>query len=640
MALHRLGLPTALAAIVIFFPGFAAILLLPRRIARDLAFADRVALAPCAGILLVTLGWWLADPLGIRVTYETLEIAFGAIGLLIIGGLVRHIRLTRKDETGPGRGSRDTVSHISANQGHPAAPPHPPCSAGIDCAWLIVVFVAALVLRLAVVRDLALPAWVDGVHHTYIANLLIAHGGIPTDYGPLLGFGPFAYHFGFHAIVATVAIVGSVESADSVIATGQLLSACAALTAYFTVRLYRGSPRQAIAAATLASLVSFMPAYFVSWSRFTQLSGLIAVPAWLFIARMSGRGPYAAIAAGVASAALLFVHPRVAVMAAAWGLADVAMHQASWHKQWKWLPLAGIAAVLVAAPWLVRVLGELVPRLGVAVEGVDVANEITLAAVSAGNDPYLYALAAAGLVGGLLFTSRAAWVALVWMVLVAIAANPGRVGLPGTYLMSNGAVLISLWLPASCLAGAGVCAVGTRVVNALPRLQLTRVLPLVAPMLIIAALAMSGSVQSSLNPTTVLATAADRRALERMRLLIPNEAPVAVNVRVWQLGTYMGTDAGYWIGVVAPGRSIVPPLLYGLGPVDRARGISERLAAWESAMIDADAIVTWMREQGIVWLFIGERGGPIDATQLTPARGFELVLEESTARLWKLRLNG
>src|SRR5207245_7770892 len=103
---------------------------------------------------------------------------------------------------------------------------------------------------------------------------------------------------------------------DAVVAAGQVLSAAAAPAAFLLTRLYGASVLGALAAAATAGLVSMMPAYYVSWSRFTQLAGLVAAPAWLLLARRAGTGPGPAIAAGLASAAMLFVHPRVAAMLA------------------------------------------------------------------------------------------------------------------------------------------------------------------------------------------------------------------------------------------------------------------------------------------------------------------------------------
>src|SRR5262249_9739750 len=155
--------------------------------------------------------------------------------------------------------------------------------------------------------------------------------------------------------------------------------------AYLLARLYRVGPAGALVAAAIAGLVSVMPAYYVSWSRYTELAGLVAAPACLHLVRRLGAGRVEAALAGLATAALLLVRPRVLVLALALALADLLLDRAAWAD----LPgrglaalgrlaggalVAGAIAALVALPWALRLVGSLIPRLGVAAPGVEAAN--------------------------------------------------------------------------------------------------------------------------------------------------------------------------------------------------------------------------------------------------------------------------
>lgn len=600
VALGRLGGPMLAAAALLLVPGLLGAVTLKRRGALADA-ADVLAAAPGVGVLAVALGWWAADLVGLPVGPPLLAATLGA------GGLAGAL-LVFRTRSAPRMGA----------------------------AWLLLLALLCLLTRLAVVRDLALPAWVDGVHHTYITRLLLDHGGVPTDYRPLLDFGPFAYHFGFHALAASAAELSGAPPPDAVLAAGQLLSACAVPAAFLLARLYGASALGALAAGAVAGLVSMMPAYYVSWSRFTELAGLIAAPSWLLLARRAGSGPGAAAVAGLGAVGLLLVHPRVAALAGLLVLVDRLVQPGVWPGRSRWLPLAPLVAVLAAAPWLARLFGSLVPRLGVPTPGIETANALDLSAISTYQDPWLYGLAAAALVGGLTVGSLGAWTLLAWAALVFVAANPALLGLPGTYMLSNSSVVIALWLPASAVIGCGLGALADAVAGRLnPQLacRMQRVAPVV---LLLTAAALTRPPLAALNPGTILATPRDRAVLQRLRDVLPPDALVAVAVREWQLRTFMGSDAGYWIGVITPGRAIAPPLLYGLGPPDHARAISERLARWEAAARDGQALASQMREMGALWLFLGERGA-IDPTALTPDAGFGLVLEDGPVRLYRLR---
>jgi hypothetical protein len=611
----------AVLALAVLGPGLALSLAALGPVGRDDALggaADLLAAAPGGAALSIALLWWIATlarwPVDARLLVAVL--AFGVVASAV--GLLRR-RGRAQEPAGHERG-------VGPRRG-----------GGFDLAWLLALWAAALVVRLAVVRDLALPAWIDAPQHGYLTERLIAARGVPDDFGPLVDAAPFSYHFGFHALAATASLITGAAPADAVLVTGQFLSAAAAPTAYLLVRLYRGSPTAGLAAAALAGLVSVMPSYYVSWSRFTQLAGLIAAPTWLAIVRRTGAGPAAAAAAGAASAALLLVHPRIAVMAALLAAVDALCLGREWSWRWRWLGLGGALGLGLSAPWLWRLVGGLLPRMSVGLEAASAANTLDLAPLSTGSDPELYGAAAAVAVAGVLAGRRSPLAALLWLGLVAAFSNSARLGLPGGAYLGNPAVLISLWLPAAALVGAGVGAaldaIGPRLRPAARRW----LHGLVPPLLLVAGCALSGDALASLNPSTVLATERDRRVLERLDEVVPADDLIAVNSRPWQFSIHAGADAGAWIGVATRARAIVPPVLYALEPAERFTARSERLAGWEAADGDPAALAERMRLFGARWLFVGERGGAVDAGALTPDAGFELVLADGGARLFRLR---
>ncbi|HEY3107566.1 MAG TPA: hypothetical protein VGL23_02360, partial [Chloroflexota bacterium] len=239
-------------------------------------------------------------------------------------------------------------------------------------------------------------------------------------------------------------------------------------------------------------------------------------------------------------------------------------------------------------------------------------------------------------------------VAILWLSLVALAANPAWLGLPGSYMLSNGAVVIALWLPAAALAG-GAIAGALGQLAALPiAARALRRATLSHPSLLtdcssiitlLAALALSDAARDTLNPGTVLATAEDRRALAAAAGVLPADALVAVAVREWQLQTFMGADGGYYVGVLTPGRAIVPPLLYGLGPPDRARAISAQLAELERVQSDPAALAARMRRAGAEFLYVGSRSPlpPAARAALAASSDFDPLVAEGEARLYRLR---
>ena len=166
----------------------------------------------------------------------------------------------------------------------PRAWPHPRLFSPASGAFAATA--GALLLRFVHARDLALPLWVDSVHHTLITRLIVESGQLPVDYGPLVPAQPFTYHFGFHAVVAYVSWLSGLGVAEGVLFVGQLLNGLVVLPAYLLASRLCANRRAGLVAGVLAGLVTTMPAYYVSWGRYPQLAGLLVLPAAIVVWRL------------------------------------------------------------------------------------------------------------------------------------------------------------------------------------------------------------------------------------------------------------------------------------------------------------------------------------------------------------------
>ena len=80
-------------------------------------------------------------------------------------------------------------------------------------------------------RDLALPAWVDPLHHVLIVRLILENGGLPATFEPYMPV-PFYYHFGFHMNAALFSFWSGFPAEKAVLLLGQVLNAAVALSVY------------------------------------------------------------------------------------------------------------------------------------------------------------------------------------------------------------------------------------------------------------------------------------------------------------------------------------------------------------------------------------------------------------------------
>ncbi len=114
-------------------------------------------------------------------------------------------------------------------------------------------------------------------------------------------------------------------------------------------------------AALVVGLISIMPAYYLSWGRYTQLTGLLLLPplaiVWRAGLQRPSRGRFACVA--LLLAGLSLIHFRVLVFA----LAFMAVSAAIWAYGVGWAALrsaalasmaaSAIASLVLAGPWLV-----------------------------------------------------------------------------------------------------------------------------------------------------------------------------------------------------------------------------------------------------------------------------------------------
>lgn len=537
--------------------------------------------------------------------------------------------------------------------------------------------------RVLQVRDLALPVWVDPVHHVAIVRLFLANGAVPATFDPFIPGGLFNYHWGYHAAVAWLAWLLGVRDAfavaDLVLYSGQLLNALTVVMFYAAARVLFASRRAGLLTAAIVGVVSWFPAYFLSWGRYTQMTGvLLLAPALILLWRLQRRtrpGPF--FAAVLAVGALALVHVRVAFLAAL--LASVLIVPLLLQRRWRpvlWWGAAAVTALLMTLPWWLWLAESafaqaLVTVRSTAGEGWSSYNQPDWGLVWAPRNPLLIALASAGASAMLgwqtadLFVQMAGavWLALlaglgvwawrrpalrpptqrtwlawllllVWVALAALILQANRLGLPYMSFIHVNVGVIALYAPLG-LASGGLLA------WVLGLLTPVRFAQYVAGA---AALALSfwgaSGMTSIVNPVTVLATPADRAALVWIRDNTPGDARFAVNVWEWLGDIYAGGDGGYWLPVLADRSSLMPPALYPAAlPEGEWRAMNELLARLAAASnLDDPALRAELAAQGVTHLYLGTRPGALKSEQIDGKPYARLVYREDGVSVYELAL--
>jgi hypothetical protein len=522
---------------------------------------------------------------------------------------------------------------------------------GLDMA-LAAVFVFTLALRLIMARDLAASPWVDPVHHATITRLIAEKGHYPATYAPFVETRGATYHPGFHATVAAFLWLSEMDVVDGLLLFGQVQNALSVLAVYLLAVLLTRDRAAGVLAALAAGVFLPMPAYYLSWGRYTQLAGLIILPTCMYLIhtalQRSWRGKPSVLAlAAVACAGLFLTHYRVTAILALWLAAfTVAEVIRTLDRRAIWVTLpdlaghfaaAGFAAILLTLPWwpalYSAMLGPAIERSG-AIAPQTLRLEWSYLLPVFGRQ--VLWLAAGGL---LLSVLRLHWFGLtlaLWIGLMFMAANQGVVHLPLAGNLNKTSVEISLFLPAAALAGYLVSSLIRWIGRALPFKLRRPFAGAVALGMAALSLAGAGKVLPLLNPATVLARQADRPAWEWAAANLPAGETLLTNPFLWGYGIYAGQDGGYWLTPAAQRKSMPPISLYGLGPGERYREVRSISQGVLDHGKDAQALHDLMQANDIRYVFLGRRGGAISAKSLADSPLFTLIYERDGVRIFEI----
>jgi hypothetical protein len=549
-------------------------------------------------------------------------------------------------------------------------PPLPRAAARGATFLLIAIFAITLWVRFVQIENLALPAWVDSVHHSLLVKVAVENSQAPLSLRPYLPVDDLPYHWGYHVFTATLMRLSGLDLISAILLPGQILNAlCGLAVAGLATYLWR-RPLAGVGAALVVGLISIMPAYYVSWGRYTQLTGLLMLPslaiAWGEALRVSGRGRW--VIFGLLLAGISLVHVRVLIF----GLALLVAQALIWAVGRPWPELrgrlmatvaAGVGTLVITAPWIwLLVRRALLPALETSggLEGGGSYNALSTGLLWSLRNQWLIGLALLGAWLGLRRRIGAPAVLLIWVALLAIQSNPWllvyitpgggvlvlllairrrnlptaiiglalllinpfTVVLPYLWLITSDVVAISLFVPLGVLIGGGVALVFERLSVGRPRLAMALFAALTL------ALAGWGAYDRRvvINQTTVLAMPADREAIAWVAANTSADARFLVNSTAWLGPTRRGSDGGWWLLPLAGRQTTTPPVLYTYGDpayVRHVQEVAEVVVGYKPG--NEQAIFDLIAREGIGYIYLGPVGGPLSPAIFADQPGFQTV---------------
>lgn len=250
--------------LLLLLPGLALLLWLPN----SLTPGQRLLAAPALTALSLPIFFLVTRALGVKMGNASMWGVLAICALFVLAGAWR----------------RRGVANIGAIKAADVA------------FWGLFggVLFATVVSRFLSLRDLAGGVGLDAYHQTLIAQMFVEAGGIPSGYQPYAPLASFTYHFGFHSLAASIAWLSDRVSPDDMLLlmpqAGQIADTLPVLTLTLLGWKMLGNRWAGLAAGALAGLFLVIPAFYVTWSRYTQGLGLAVLPlSWILLTEVLDR---------------------------------------------------------------------------------------------------------------------------------------------------------------------------------------------------------------------------------------------------------------------------------------------------------------------------------------------------------------
>jgi hypothetical protein len=133
----------------------------------------------------------------------------------------------------------------------------------------------------------------------------------------------------------------------------------------------------------------------------------------------------------------------------------------------------------------------------------------------------------------------------------------------------------------------------------------------------------------------VLVTADDLRAMRWVAEHTPEDALFLVNSRGWQGELRAGSDAGWWLPILAGRQATQPCVLYYQGSVGYREGVNALAKAVDkAATLDDPALRALLERAGVTHVFVGARGGALMPAKLAGSPYYRLLYAYGPARVY------
>lgn len=446
--------------------------------------------------------------------------------------------------------------------------------------------VLILVTRLIPAWQYPYPAWTDSLHHSIITKLVMLNGKLPET---MLPFDPASlrgYHLGLYGLTGSLGLLSNVAPHTALLYYSQITNAFASLAVFIFLDKKIGRIA-ALIGMVFVGLISFQPALYFNWGRFTQLASQTlllpaALLAWMAIESDSAHSLTAScqkkreiveiVLAALLISATALVHFRVAVFFLPLLVFIVLLVLSKDKLSSKERKRIVLRTTLIAFVTIILTLPAIIPALQsyltpaepIAGSSLDVSANKSDIPLS--EHPYykfeypiFYELgltkvaglfAALGLLLGLMFkkTRTLALLTIVWVAALSIEGNLHKFNIPKLAFVNMTGVMIIAYLPGAIGFGLLFETLKESLSRLLgPNQAWRNIQPILYWMIAFIAVLFISDRVNTIQPFRHFMTNEDQQAMEWLKENTPPDSIIAINTQYWAGEAFHGTDAGYWI---------------------------------------------------------------------------------------------
>ena len=481
------------------------------------------------------------------------------------------------------------------------------------------------------IRNLEAPMWGDSVQHTVMTQLILDHGGLFQSWLPYAPYKSLTVQFGFSLFSALYAWLLKINVLKAVLWMGQILNLIAILSLYpLALKISNGNHWAGLFTMILAGLSSPMPAYYVNWGRYAQLTGQAILPISILLTWFILESPPKKLSLFISQilisalvlAGMTLSYYRMpffyASFIAAWGIFEFLTIYSRIEFLKKKIPiLLGIIffSIFFISPWLQNLRGG---ALSISLESgivngsnweriindykvwIEIEKYISI---------YLIIFTIISIIINIFKKNKNPLIIILWGMFLFSLPLLAFFHIPGLNFIQTFSVIISAYIPISLLSGWSIYPILELISNRWKLLLQIIILILAIPLAI--------KNRSISNPNTyALMTKPDINAMNWInRNTSPDAFFLVEGFRIYNGTSIVGSDAGWWIPLMTHRQNNIPPqyALFNEKPITpyQNQAFINLIANLESHPVNTIDAKVILCDYPITHVYIGQRRGSV-----------------------------